>query len=692
MNKTIITTAATLLMVSCNTTNPLLQESTLPYGAPQFDKIRNEHYMPAFQQGIAEAKAEIDAIAGNTEAPGFENTIEAMERSGKTLNRVSSIFFNVLEADSDEQMQQIAEEVSPLLTEYEMYVSLNETLFARVKAVWEQRESLSLEKDQMRLLEKTYKSFARGGANLQGEDRQKYAELSEKLSLATLKFGRNVLAATNAYKLNITDEAQLAGLPQYVIDLGKQTAEELGQQGWTYDLSYPSYGPFMRFCDDRELRRQMYIAYNTRGVGGESDNSALVKEIAGLRLEIANLLGYETYADYALEERMLKTPAQVNGFLEDLLQASLPKARQEVKAIRDYAAAHGFEGELQSWDFSYWSEKLKSEKYSVSDAELKPYFRLEDCIDAVFGLATRLYGLSFELREDIPAYHEDVKVYDVKDESGRHMALFYVDFFPRASKRNGAWMTEFRGQSIVDGTEYRPFVSLVTNFSKPTADDPSLLTPDELETFLHEFGHSLHGMLAEGRYESLCGTNVSRDFVELPSQIMENWAYEPEFLQGFAKHYKTGETIPAALIDKIAASRNYNAAYAQVRQLNFGILDMAWHDQKSMTEAPALEFEKAVLSRMAVLPAVEGTSISTSITHLFSGGYAAGYYSYKWSEVLEADAFSLFKEQGIFSREVAASFRENILSKGGSEDEAVMYRNFRGHDPEVGALLRKLGI
>ena len=692
MNKTIITTAATLLMVSCNTTNPLLQESTLPYGAPQFDKIRNEHYMPAFQQGIAEAKAEIDAIAGNTEAPGFENTIEAMERSGKTLNRVSSIFFNVLEADSDEQMQQIAEEVSPLLTEYEMYVSLNEKLFARVKAVWEQRESLSLEKDQMRLLEKTYKSFARGGANLQGEDRQKYAELSEKLSLATLKFGRNVLAATNAYKLNITDEAQLAGLPQYVIDLGKQTAEELGQQGWTYDLSYPSYGPFMRFCDDRELRRQMYIAYNTRGVGGESDNSALVKEIAGLRLEIANLLGYETYADYALEERMLKTPAQVNGFLEDLLQASLPKARQEVKAIRDYAAAHGFEDELQSWDFSYWSEKLKSEKYSVSDAELKPYFRLEDCIDAVFGLATRLYGLSFELREDIPAYHEDVRVYDVKDESGRHMALFYVDFFPRASKRNGAWMTEFRGQSIVDGTEYRPFVSLVTNFSKPTADDPSLLTPDELETFLHEFGHSLHGMLAEGRYESLCGTNVSRDFVELPSQIMENWAYEPEFLQGFAKHYKTGETIPAALIDKIAASRNYNAAYAQVRQLNFGILDMAWHNQKSMTEAPALEFEKAVLSRMAVLPAVEGTSISTSITHLFSGGYAAGYYSYKWSEVLEADAFSLFKEQGIFSREVAASFRENILSKGGSEDEAVMYRNFRGHDPEVGALLRKLGI
>ena len=680
-----------MLMASCNT-NPLLQESTLPYGAPQFDKIKSEHYMPAFREGIAQAKAEIDAIVANSAQPDFENTIEAMERSGKTLNKVSSIFFNLLEADSDETLQQIAEEVSPLLNDYQMYVSLNEKLFARVKSVWERKEGLGLAQDQMTLLEKTYKSFTRGGANLQGEDRQKYAQLSEQLSLATIRFGRNVLAATNAYKLNITDEAKLAGMPDYLKDLGKQTAEEAGQQGWTFDLSYPSYGPFMRFCDDRELRKEMYLAYNSRGLKEEGDNTELVKEIASLRLQIANLLGYETYAHYALEERMLKTPSQVNGFLEDLLQASLPKARKEVKAIQDYAAAHGFKGELQSWDFSYWSEKLKNERYTISDAELKPYFRLDDCIDAVFGLAGKLYGLSFEERSDIPVYHPDVKVYDVKNEQGRHMALFYVDFFPRASKRNGAWMTEFRGQSIVDGTEYRPFVSLVTNFSKPTAGEPSLITPDELETLLHEFGHSLHGMLAEGRYESLCGTNVARDFVELPSQIMENWAYEPEFLQGFAKHYKTGETIPAELIEKIAASRNYNAAYLQVRQLNFGILDMAWHDQKTMSEEPTVEFEKRVLSRMAVLPDVPGTAISTSITHLFSGGYAAGYYSYKWSEVLEADAFSLFKEKGIFSREVAESFRANILSKGGSEDEAVMYRNFRGHDPEVGALLRKLGI
>ena len=692
MKKTLIAaTSATMLMASCNT-NPLLQESTLPYGAPQFDKIKSEHYMPAFREGIAQAKAEIDAIVANSAQPDFENTIEAMERSGKTLNKVSSIFFNLLEADSDETLQQIAEEVSPLLNDYQMYVSLNEKLFARVKSVWEQKEGLGLAQDQMTLLEKTYKSFTRGGANLQGEDRQKYAQLSEQLSLATIRFGRNVLAATNAYKLNITDEAKLAGMPDYLKELGKQTAEEAGQQGWTFDLSYPSYGPFMRFCDDRELRKEMYLAYNSRGLKEEGDNTELVKEIASLRLQIANLLGYETYAHYALEERMLKTPSQVNGFLEDLLQASLPKARKEVKAIQDYAAAHGFKGELQSWDFSYWSEKLKNERYTISDAELKPYFRLDDCIDAVFGLAGKLYGLSFEERSDIPVYHPDVKVYDVKNEQGRHMALFYVDFFPRASKRNGAWMTEFRGQSIVDGTEYRPFVSLVTNFSKPTAGEPSLITPDELETLLHEFGHSLHGMLAEGRYESLCGTNVARDFVELPSQIMENWAYEPEFLQGFAKHYKTGETIPAELIEKIAASRNYNAAYLQVRQLNFGILDMAWHDQKTMSDKPTVEFEKRVLSRMAVLPDVPGTAISTSITHLFSGGYAAGYYSYKWSEVLEADAFSLFKEKGIFSREVAESFRANILSKGGSEDEAVMYRNFRGHDPEVGALLRKLGI
>ena len=680
-----------MLMASCNT-NPLLQESTLPYGAPQFDKIKSEHYMPAFREGIAQAKAEIDAIVANSAQPDFENTIEAMERSGKTLNKVSSIFFNLLEADSDETLQQIAEEVSPLLNDYQMYVSLNEKLFARVKSVWERKEGLGLAQDQMTLLEKTYKSFTRGGANLQGEDRQKYAQLSEQLSLATIRFGRNVLAATNAYKLNITDEAKLAGMPDYLKELGKQTAEEAGQQGWTFDLSYPSYGPFMRFCDDRELRKEMYLAYNSRGLKEEGDNTELVKEIASLRLQIANLLGYETYAHYALEERMLKTPSQVNGFLEDLLQASLPKARKEVKAIQDYAAAHGFKGELQSWDFSYWSEKLKNERYTISDAELKPYFRLDDCIDAVFGLAGKLYGLSFEERSDIPVYHPDVKVYDVKNEQGRHMALFYVDFFPRASKRNGAWMTEFRGQSIVDGTEYRPFVSLVTNFSKPTATAPSLLTHYELTTFLHEFGHSIHGMVAQGRYPSLTGTNVARDFVELPSQIMENWGYEPEYLETFARHYSTGEVIPEQYITRIVESKNYLSAYLQVRQLHFGYLDLAWHDRTVPVEEDIHDLEMKALSGYKTLPFVEGTCISTAFSHIFSGGYAAGYYSYKWAEVLEADAFSAFEEKGIFNSEVAGAFLENVLTKGSTDDEAVLYRNFRGHDPQPEALLKKLGI
>lgn len=670
-----------------------MTESPLPYGAPQFDKIRIEHYMPAFKQAIAEGKAEVDAIVNNTEEPTFANTIEALEYSGTTLDRISSIFYNVMEADTNDEMQQLAEELSPMMTEYSMYISLNAKLFEKVKAVYEARESLNLDKDQLKLVEDTYKGFARSGANLSDSDKELYSKYSEELSLATLNFGKNVLAATNAFTLNITDEAELEGLPQYVKDLGRQTAEEKGQQGWTYDLSYPSYGPFMKYSSRRELRERMYMAYNTRAVGGENDNCGTVRQIAELRLKIANLLGYKTYADYALEERMIKTPAEVDAFLMELMAPSLPAARKEVAEILAFARKNGFEdSELKSWDFSYWSEKYKSATYTLNESELKPYFQLENCIDAVLGLAGRLYGLEFTERPDIPVYHKDVKVYDVKDASGRHMALFYADFFPRASKRGGAWMTEFRGQSIRNGIEYRPFISIVTNFSKPTGNNPSLLTHDELETFLHEFGHSLHGIMAEGRYGSQTGTSVSRDFVELPSQIMENWAYEPEYLEGFARHYQTGEVIPTEMIDKIVAAKNYLAAYSQVRQLHFGILDMAWHEQKSMTDKGTIEFEKSTLADYSVLPDVAGTSISTSITHLFSGGYAAGYYSYKWSEVLEADAFSLFKEKGIFSTEVAGSFRENILSKGSTEDEAVLYRNFRGHDPKPQALLDKLGI
>ena len=690
---TFIAAAMLPLILSCKMENPLLTESKLPFGAPQFDKIRNEHYMPAFEQGIAEAKAEIDAIANNPEAPTFENTIEAMEYSGETLDRVSSIFYNLMEADVNEQMQQIAEEVAPMLNDYSMYVSLNEKLFERVKAVYEQRDSLALEKDQLKLLENTYRSFTRNGANLQGEDREKYSRISEELSLTTLAFQKNLLAATNAYVLNITDSTKLDGLPAYVVDAAAESAAEKGLEGWAFTLDYPSYSPFMKYCNDRELRRQMYMAYGSRAVGGEYSNCENVSKIIDLRIQSAQLLGYRTYADYALEVRMAKDAGTVNKFLADLMNPSLPYARADVKMVEDFARKNGFEGDrLMGWDFSYWSEKLQKAEYDLSEELLKPYFKLENCIDAVFDLAHRLYGINFKIREDIPGYHKDVKVYEVTDEDGSHLALFYADFFPRPSKRGGAWMTEFRGQSIKDGVERRPFISIVTNFSKPTASTPSLITYYEFTTFLHEFGHALHGMLAEGRYGSLTGTSVARDFVELPSQIMENWGYEPEYLNTFAKHYQSGESIPMELIDKIVASKNYLSGYSQVRQLQFGLLDMAWHSLESLPQTDPVSFEKAALKPYEVMPGVAETAISPGFSLIFAGGYAAGYYSYKWAEVLEADAFSLFQEKGIFNTEVSHSFRENILSRGGSEDAAVLYRNFRGHDPEPEALMKKLGL
>ena len=709
MNKRILAAAGGILCLlsSCdNKMNPLLTDSTLLYGAPQFDKIKTEHYLPAFEQAITEAKAEIDAIVNNPDAPTFENTIAALDEAGGRLNDAAGIFYNLMEADTNDQMQDIAEKVSPMMTEYSMYVSLNEPLFARVKAVHESAEGL--EPDQARLLEKTWKSFVRSGANLGAEDKETYSKLSEQLSLLTLQYGKNVLAATNAFTLNLTDEADLEGLPDFVREAAVETAKSKEMEGWAFDLSAPSYGAFMKYSTRRDLRQKMWMAYNTRATEGENSNIELCRQIAESRLKIANILGYETYADYALEERMAKNPQTVNEFIQKLLEPSLPAAKAEVKELYEYARANGFEdSEIQPWDFGFWSEKLKDTRYSINDEQLKPYFRLESCIDAAFGLAGKLYGLTFEERKDIPVYHPDVKVYDVKDADGVHKALFYADFFPRASKRGGAWMTEFRGQSIVNGVEKRPFISLVTNFTKPTAGKPALLTHDELTTLLHEFGHSLHGILAEGRYSSLTGTNVSRDFVELPSQIMENWAFEPEFLDTFARHFETGEALPDTLINKIVEAKNYNAAYAQVRQLQFGILDMAWHtlkggsesghfdrlsDLKTMQELGTIAFEKAALKSSNVIPSIPQACISTSFSHIFSGGYSAGYYSYKWSEVLEADAFSLFKEKGIFSTEVSHSFRDNILSKGCSEDEDVLYRRFRGHDPEPEALLEKLGI
>lgn len=672
--------------------NPLLIKSTLPFGAPQFDKIENQHYIPAFKQAIEEGKAEVDAIVNNLEAPSFKNTIEALEYAGETLNRISHIFYNLLEANTDDEMQNIAEEISPLTTEFSMYVRLNDGLFQRIKTVYEQRDSLNLNDIEMRLLEKTYEGFARNGANLSPEDKEVYSKYMEELSLLALQFGKNVLAATNAFTLNLTDENDLVGLPDYVREQAADAAKNKNLKGWLFDLTAPSYGPFMKFSERRDLREKMYRQYNTRAFGGELDNSEIIKRIAELRIKVANILGYRNFAEYKIERRMAKSSLNVNGFLNKLLTPALPKAKQEVAELNTFAKANGFmEEELMPWDFSFYSEKLCAEKYDLHDEQLKPYFQLDLCIKAIFDLAKRLYGITFNELHDIPVYHQDVKVYEVKDKDGSHLALFYADFFPRESKRGGAWMTEFRGQRIYNNIDERPFISIVTNFTKPTADTPSLITHDEFTTLLHEFGHALHGILTKGKYESMTGTNVDHDFVELPSQIMEYWAYEPDYLNTFAKHYETNRTIPNELIEKIVNSKNYLSAYYHIRQLQFGILDMSWHTLSNIFEEDSLSFEKEVLSATNVLPSIPECIISTAFSHIFAGGYCAGYYSYKWAEVLAADGFSLFKEKGIFNQEVATSFRE-LLTKGDSIDAATLYHNFRGHDPEPEALLKQLNI
>ena len=672
--------------------NPLLTKSTLPFGAPQFDKIENQHYIPAFKQAIAEAKAEIDAIINNPDEPTFENTIEALEYAGSTLNQVSHIFYNLLEANTNEEMQNIAEEISPLTTEFSMYVSLNESLFQRVNKIYDHKNNKNLNAEETRLLEKTYESFARNGANLSPKNKEIYSKYIEELSLLSLQFGKNVLAATNAFSLNLTDENDLVGLPDYVKEQAVDAAKDKGLDGWLFNLTAPSYIPFMKFSERRDLREKMYRAYNTRAFGGELDNSHIIKRIAELRILTAKLLGYTNYAEYKTERRMVKNPDAISDFLNKLLTPALPKARQEVAELNIYAKANGFEEEnIMPWDFSFYAEKLRLEKYDLNDEQLKPYFQLEHCINAIFDLANKLYGLTFNELKDIPVYHQDVKVYDVKDQDGSHLALFYADFFPRESKRGGAWMTEFRGQRIYNNIDERPLISIVTNFTKPTTDTPSLITHDEFTTLLHEFGHALHGIITKGKYESMTGTSVDHDFVELPSQIMENWCYEPEYLNTFAKHYQTGETIPSELIKKIVESKNYLSAYYHIRQLQFGILDMAWHTLTEIFENDPLSFEKNALSATNVLPSIPECIISTAFSHIFAGGYCAGYYSYKWAEVLAADGFSLFKEKGIFNKDVASSFRE-LLTKGDSIDPAVLYRNFRSHDPEPEALLKQLGI
>lgn len=670
----------------------LLANSSLPFGAPAFDRIEKSDYLPSFREAIDRARAEIQAITDNPQPPTFTNTVEALERSGRDLDRISDIFFNLTEACTDEEMDRIAEEVSPLLTQYSMSILLDAKLFARIRVVWGQRERLQLDAEAAKLLEETWKSFTRHGALLPPERKKRLAEISEALSLATLKFGQNVLADTNAFTLHLTDEADLAGLPEHVREMAASEASARGEEGWVFTLNQPSYGPFLKFSERRSLREQIWRAYSSKCIGGKNDNTEILRKIVALRTEKAQLLGYATYADYALEERMAKTPRAVERFLEKLMAPSLPAARRDVAEVSAYAQTHGLEGELMPWDFSFWAEKLQKEYYSLDDELLKPYFRLDAVQTAVFDLAGQLYGLQFRERKDLPLYHPDVQVYEVTENTGRFLALLYLDFFPRASKRGGAWMTSFRELSCHDGREERPFVSIVTNFTKATASTPSLLTFYEVTTFLHEFGHALHGMLAEGRYKSLTGTHVVRDFVELPSQLMENWAYEPAWLRTFARHWQTGQLIPQEYIERIVAARNFLAGYAQVRQLQFALTDMAWHTRTSVPEVDVVTFEQEVLRPAAVLPQVPGIVFSPSFNHIFSGGYAAGYYSYKWAEVLEADAFAFFKEKGIFSPEAADHFRRTLLARGGSVDADILYRNFRGRDPRPEALLEKLGL
>lgn len=695
-SKSILGIMLVLLAVSCQEKadkNPLLSKFDTPYQTPPFDKIKHEHYMPALDSAISVARHEIDAIVNNTEEPTFENTIEALDHSGKLLADVSNILFNLNEAETDSVLQQIVIEASPKLTDFSNDINLNPELFKRVKAVWEKRDSLTLTVEQQMLLDKTYKGFVRNGANLSETDKEKYRAISRELSELTVKFNQNVLAETNSYKLHITNEADLAGLPQSLIDAAAYTAKQKGLEGWVITLDYPMYGPFMKYADNRELRKQLYMAYGNRCFkGNEYDNQKIAQRIANLRLELANLLGYPNFATFVLENRMAETPERVNQFLDQLVAASLPAAREEVKEVEEFARQQGFKGKLERWDWSYYSEKLKNAKYSYNEEELKPYFQLEKVIDGVFLLANKLYGLTFLPNGKIPVYHPDVKAYEVYDGSGRFMSVLYLDFFPREGKSGGAWMTSFRSQYREDGKDIRPIVSIVTNFTKPTDKQPSLLTFYEFSTFLHEFGHALHGMLTDCNYSSLSGTSVYRDFVELPSQIMENFAVEKEYLDLFAVHYQTGEKIPQELVQKIIDSRNFQAGYFSLRQLGFGILDMAWHTITKPVTEDVDSFEKKILNPLDVLPPVKGTNMSVTFGHIFEGGYAAGYYGYKWAEVLDADAFELFKEKGIFNREVAQSFRENILSRGGSEHPMTLYKRFRGQEPTIDALLKRSGL
>lgn len=673
--------------------NPLLGEFNTPHQTAPFNEVKNEHFIPAFQESIKQGEAEIKAIVSNPSAPSFESTVEALDRAGKLLNRTAGVFFNLMSAETSDELQQIAQEVSPMLTKFQNDISLNPVLFEKVKTVYGQKDKLALNAEQRTLLENSYVNFIRQGANLSEEQKEKFREISTELSKLSLKFGENVLKETNNYKLHVTDKNKLTGLPEGALEAAAAKAKAEKKEGWIFDLNMPSYLPFMKYADNRELRKEMFLAYGSKSFkGNEFDNQENVKRIAALRLEMAHLLGYTNYADYALERRMATNPAGVYKLMDDLYEASFNKANKEKAEVQDYARRNGFTGEIMPWDWTYYTEKLKVEKFDLNDEMLKPYFELSKVVDGVFGLSTDLFGITFKPNKNIPVYNEEVIPYEVFDADGKFLSVLYTDFHPRPGKQGGAWMNDFKGQWKENGVDSRPHITIVMNFTRPTESKPALLTFDEVETLMHEFGHALHGMLANSTYAGLSGTNVYRDFVELPSQIMENWAVEKEFLDRFAVHYQTGEKIPAELVQKIVDAQNYLAGYLSIRQLSFGYLDMAWHAQEKPYNGNVKEFEENAWAKTRIFPVIDEVCMSTQFSHLFAGGYAAGYYSYKWAEVLDADAFSVFKDKGLFNKEVAQSFRENILEKGGTEHPMVLYKRFRGQEPTVDALLERSGL
>lgn len=676
--------------------NPFYEVYNTPHGTVPFDKIKNEHFKPAILEGIKQQAAEINAITSNADEPSFENTILAYEQSGDLLSRVLTVFFNLKSAETNDEMQVIAQEVMPALSEHSNNISLDEKLFARIKSVYDKREQLDLTPEQLTLLEKTYEGFERSGANLTDEQKLKYRELSQKLSQLGLNYGENNLKETNNYQLVITDSTQLAGLPESAIEAAKETAKEKNVEGWVITLDAPSYIPFMQYAENRDLRKELYLAYNTKCThDNEYNNLQNVKDIVNTEMASAQLLGYKSYADYTLVNRMAENSENVYNLLNKLVDAYKPTALKEVAEVEALAqTTAGKDFKLMPWDWAFYSNKLKNEKFSFNDEMLRPYFELSNVKNGVFGLATTLYGITFKENKDIPVYHPDVKAYEVFDKDGSYLAVLYTDFHPRAGKRAGAWMTSYKDQWIDEATgeNSRPHISIVMNFTKPTANKPALLTFDEVNTFLHEFGHALHGIFANTTYEGMSGTSVYRDFVELPSQVMENFLTEKEYLNTFAKHYETGEVLPDELIQKIIDASNFNVGYACLRQVSFGLLDMAWYTLEKPFDGNVIKFEQDAWGKAQILPVVDEACMSTTFGHIFAGGYAAGYYSYKWAEVLDADAYAAFKEDGIFSEKVADSFRKNILSQGGTKHPMTLYKNFRGQEPSIDALLKRNGI